>query len=51
MGATLATSGSIDSIHLGGLTKGLMGKIVLPMCFSPILGFVAGLAYVIEKLI
>lgn len=40
VGATLASSNSVDSIYLGSLTKGLLGKIVLPMCFSPVLGFV-----------
>lgn len=40
VGATLATSGSLESIYLGSINKGLLGKVVLPMSSSPILGFI-----------
>jgi len=39
VGATLATSGSVESVYLGGMSSGLFGKVIIPMCTSPILAY------------
>lgn len=44
VGATWATSSSIDSIKWGSISEGgLIGKVVVPMCASPIFGFIVSL--------